>query len=596
MKILNNVNFLFKGIILIILNLLALLLCWFFLLSSTNSILKTWHDYLSGASMRKEILIDFQQTFGYGGFIHNFKNYVLRGRNIYLENFDINNEKLKILLEKYRAIPDLQKEEEECLAKIESVASEYTKNISIVKELHKEGLSPYEIDQIVKVDDNPAYTAFETIDVIFRQLEIESENHMNSTINNTKKYLMFAFIALLIVTGGIVLGIFISINKTLSKAATQMGEIAIGTGDLTYRLEVLSDDEVGQLAVSFNQMMEKLQGIILQIQETAKSGDFIINELSYNTDEIVRATEDITNSSKDIQKKSSTLAVQTSSADTNISSILESIGVIASSAETESSAVEESSSSIVEMVASIKNITRISKERSSQILELSESARFGKHEMDQTVTDIQNIAASADSIQEVLSVIKSISSQINLLAMNAAIEAAHAGDAGKGFSVVADEIGKLAESTSVNSGRIDVSIKEIIDRIHRASKRSIKTGNAIDHIAVETESVSQSMTEILNALSEISEGTNHITEALSELINISGQVRDATSIVVEESHSSQRSIGDITVLSKENDNEILGISSGLEQVNAAILEIRDLVLKKKVNMDEIKDQISNFTV
>ena len=402
---------------------------------------------------------------------------------------------------------------------------------------------------------------------------------------------------LAIVFLSIILLLFLTlILKTLKNTAVRLDEMSMGSGDLTYRLEVKSKDETSRLAESFNRMMEKLQNIVIRLKESAEYGDNISIELAANTEEIASAAEQMAASGQSIQKKSAVLDDKTSEANQALISILEDMGKVSEQADTEAAAVEQSSAAIEQMIASIQNITRVSQNRAEQIRKLSGAARQGKNEMDQTVINIKDIAGSADSISEVLSVIDGISQQINLLSMNAAIEAAHAGEAGRGFAVVAEEIRKLAESTAENSAQIDESIKKIILQIQETSERSINTGNTISRIADETEESSNAMEEILSALAELSVGTKQITEALDNLSEASSGMKEYSKSVEASTTGSQKTLDEIASLSKDNNTGMVEISAGMDEVSSAISHIRELVTQNQDAMSKIADLIGNFKV
>ena len=435
---------------------------------------------------------------------------------------------------------------------------------------------------------------FEKMDWIIVYTQYEDE--VLASMQSVKKVLLIISILSLLILSAFLFIFLTMIMKTLVRTTQKMNEIAEGSGDLTFRLQTNSNDEMGKMAKSFNLMMSRIQALIIKLKESADTGETVSLELSSNTEEIASASEEMAAGAQSIKLKSKMLAENAEKADNELSSITSSMKIVSEQSDTEAAAVEQSSAAIEEMIASIKNITRISQERTSQIRQLSVAARQGKQEMELTVSDIKEIAGSADSISEVLSVIDGISQQINLLSMNAAIEAAHAGDAGRGFAVVAEEIRKLADSTAENSNSIDQEIKQIINQIHEASSRSASTGESIDLIAEEAEQSSNAMEEIVMALDELSQGTNQITDALNSLVEASANVKESSKNVEASTEISKQTLIEITGLSEENDLGIIEISSGMDEISSAILHIRDLVLQNKEAMSDINDLIGNFKV
>jgi len=191
----------------------------------------------------------------------------------------------------------------------------------------------------------------------------------------------------------------------------------------------------------------------------------------------------------------------------------------------QSSAVSESSGIVEKMVGSLKSTSDLSQQKLEVIEMLIENTNQGKQSMSDTIQSVQDISQSVDGIAAAIKVISGIAANTNLLAMNAAIEAAHAGEAGRGFSVVADEIRRLSESTGVNSRKISQTLSGIIEGISTTVKRSTDTNNLISDVAEKINGFAGTMTELINTLGEMSAGSNEITNSLAALQELTYSVK-----------------------------------------------------------------------
>lgn len=262
----------------------------------------------------------------------------------------------------------------------------------------------------------------------------------------------------------------------------------------------------------------------------------------------------------------------------------------------QSTAVEESSAAIEELVSSIQNINNISSGKLKTVNNLVGLVRTGEQNMEETVESISRIATTVTVISEFIEVINGVASQTNLLAMNAAIEAAHAGESGKGFGVVADEIRKLAETTSDNARNIGDNLKNIIENINMAVDKTKKTDTSIMEMTGGITEVAESMHEIIDSMKEMSSGSTQITQALSELVAITGDVKDSNGLIVSEIELINSSMSTVDSLSSLTSGNIGEIDRSAEIIKEEVSELNRLTLDNKSYIDVIDRNINRFSI
>jgi methyl-accepting chemotaxis protein len=193
----------------------------------------------------------------------------------------------------------------------------------------------------------------------------------------------------------------------------------------------------------------------------------------------------------------------------------------------QNSAILESSSSIEEMVASINNITRVSQEKKKTVTDLADMAKEGKNQVTNAIQSIEEASRSTSAISDLLKVILNVSAKTNLLSMNAAIEAAHAGEFGKGFSVVASEIKKLAEETNQNTKVISGNIKKNANDTKKAVEINKKASEYFHQILNGVPAIVMTLDEIVSGLTELSGGSTEITQSTVHLRDITSGLNDS---------------------------------------------------------------------
>lgn len=270
--------------------------------------------------------------------------------------------------------------------------------------------------------------------------------------------------------------------------------------------------------------------------------------------------------SQDMEKQKE--AVETTSA--AVLELLRSVDSVASNTETQASSIIELSSTMEEMSASISNVAKTADTAEGIARSLVEEAETGSNTMAETIRSIREIKESSDKIKEITDVITDISSRTNLLAMNAAIEAAHAGQYGKGFAVVASEIRKLAESTGKSATEITTIIATVMRKIDLSSEMSGQIDSVFRKILGDIQETRKIIAEIASAVTEQAKGSAEIVDAVSDLVNITEEVRSA----LREQRSANQ--------------EIHGVIGNLEQITLDVTRIvREHNEKRFIMLDAV---------
>ncbi|HHD62888.1 MAG TPA: HAMP domain-containing protein [Desulfobulbaceae bacterium] len=473
---------------------------------AVKSIASQWRQYQQTALQRQIQLAEIKSQFGYGGFIHNFKNHVLRGTQKYADRFRLNKERMNQAFAAYAKL-DLSSEEHEALSAIQAVAAKYGRAIETSVSMHHEGNDPMTIDKAVKIDDSPAFKAFRVLDDRVKILEQATGAALNKTIKSIFVLILVAGAAMMIF-----FILFFSVLAVVSKRLSRLqnATVEIGKGNFSTPVQVEGHDEIAFIGRALSDMATKLQGVIDQIHTQTKV-------LSGSSESLSNISLDLSEGTKMAADQADSVAAATEEMSSNMTSV-------AAASEQASSNVNLVSEAIDEILASVheeEKLTTKAQEITGHAVTLATSSS----------EKVDALGSAAAEITKVTEVITEISEQTNLLALNATIEAARAGEAGKGFAVVANEIKELAKQTAEATGEIKSKItsiqgstNETVDEIRQISNVISEVDAIVTEITMSVQEQSATSGEISQNVTQAAEGIVEVNENVSQSSVVASEI------------------------------------------------------------------------
>jgi len=386
----------------------------------------------------------------------------------------------------------------------------------------------------------------------------------------------------------------LTIIKPIRKVVNTLKDISEGEGDLTKIIIVNSEDEIGSLAHYFNLTMGKIRDLVGTIKFKINGLNHTNYELSMNMGVTSTAMQEISSSLDHMENLMVKQENGAGEADKAVDDIKANIDSLKKMIEKQTDSVNMSSSAIEEMTANIHSVTQTLEANSRNVDVLTEASENGKAGLQLVAQEIQEISRESEGLLEINSVMENIASQTNLLSMNAAIEAAHAGNSGRGFAVVAGEIRKLAESSELQSKTTAAMLKKIktsIDNITKSSDDVLARFGAID-ASVKTVAVHEQ--NILRSMEEQETGGRQILDSIGRLRDITNSVKNGSDNMAELGEILVKETEGFIKTSQEAVEGMSEILKGINQINTSVNHVNDMSMENNRNFDALKRETEKF--
>lgn len=411
----------------------------------------------------------------------------------------------------------------------------------------------------------------EAIEAWVKVVEIQNNITKTQTEDIKVSAIQSELIIIIVSIFGVVAAVLVAlynannISKAISLVVKRLETIALG--DLSIEpLEVKTKDEIGRLIHASNIMIKNLKGLMLRVAETS-------SQLAASSQQFTASAEQSSSSAEQV-----TVSIQD----------------IARGAETSSQSAKGSVHAMAEISTSMQRIAESSADAVKESQDTSKQANEGNTLVNKAVHQMQSIQTSVGTtsklvtnlgerskeIGQIVEVITGIADQTNLLALNAAIEAARAGEQGRGFAVVADEVRKLAEQSKGSADQIAMLISQI----------QSDTNTAVESMAKETKEVEEgtnAMNEAGQAFGRILESIKLVTEKIEE-VNASAEKVAATTKTVNDTVSSLSDISQNTSMSSQN------VAAASEEQLATMQEVSASAASLSRLAAELQEELNRF--
>ncbi len=358
--------------------------------------------------------------------------------------------------------------------------------------------------------------------------------------------------------------------------------------------QVVTRNDFGIIINDLNHAFKIIKTIFQEISADVNSTLEISSEVSNHVDQSISEIANVKSISNSVKDEMINQVASVEETSATVEEIIKHIRNLNEEIEKQTSAIDQSSAAIEQMVANVNGVTSSLKKNNGTVQELESASEAGMKKVKIASELSAEVLKKSSLLMDASKIIQDIASQTNLLSMNAAIEAAHAGDVGKGFSVVADEIRKLAEQCNDHAKSIETNLRSLSESINSVASNAGDVSVQFDTIYSLIKKVQNEELIISNAMTEQTEGNKQILEGISRLTESTTSVKDGAAEMLRGGEQISIEMKNLNKVTSETNVKVNSINESVQKVTETLADSKEHVLENSTNVESLRKQMADF--